>query len=70
MLWVLSAWLVRTLVAGSLGGTSIYGPLSTPIILIVGLYAIAISVLVGAALNAAVRSLWPHSAADRSIAQA
>ena len=70
VLWVLSAWLVRTLVAGSLGGTSIYGPLSTPIILIVGLYAIAISVLVGAALNAAVRSLWPHSAADRSIAQA
>ena len=30
----------------------------------------AISVLIGAALNAAVRSLWPHSAADRSISQA
>lgn len=70
VLWVLSAWLMRTLVADSLGGSSIFGPLSTPIILLVGLYAFAISVLIGAALNAAVRSLWPHSAADRSISQA
>ena len=70
MLWVLSAWLMRTLVADSLGGSSIFGPLSTPIILLVGLYAFAISVLIGAALNAAVRSLWPHSAADRSISRA
>ena len=69
VLWVLSSWLMRTLVADSLGGSSIYGPLTTPIILLVGLYTIAISVLIGAALNAAVRSLWPHSAADRSISQ-
>ena len=34
------------------GGTSIYGPLSAPIVLLIWLYALAIAVLIGAALNA------------------
>ena len=42
------------------GGTSIYGPLSAPIVLLIWLYALAIAVLIGAAVNAAVRELWPH----------
>ena len=41
------------------GGTSIYGPLSTPIVLLIFLYALAIAVLIGAALNAAIRGMWP-----------
>ena len=40
--------------------TSIYGPLSAPIVLLIWLYALAIAVLIGAAFNAAVRELWPH----------
>ena len=40
-------------------GTSIYGPLSAPIVLLIWLYALAIAVLIGAAVNAAIRELWP-----------
>jgi membrane protein len=41
------------------GGASIYGPLAAPIVLLIWLYVLAIAVLIGAALNAAVESLWP-----------
>ena len=38
-------------------GTSIYGPLSAPIVLLIWLYTLAIAVLIGAAANASVREL-------------
>ncbi|HEX6918569.1 MAG TPA: YihY/virulence factor BrkB family protein [Phycicoccus sp.] len=60
VLWLLASYVVRGTIAASLGGTSIYGPLSAPIVLLIWLYALAIAVLIGAALNAAVRQLWPH----------
>ena len=47
--------------SASLGGTSIYGPLSAPIVLLIWLYMLAIAVLIGAALNAGIRNLWPSS---------
>ena len=50
-----------------MGGSSIYGPLSTPIVLLIWLYALAVAILIGAGLNAAVRTLWPvdlHDGAD------
>ena len=50
---------MRGTIAASLGGTSIYGPLSAPIVLLIWLYALAIAVLIGAAVNAAIRELWP-----------
>lgn len=59
VLWVISSFVVRGIIASSLGGSSIYGPLSAPIVLLIWLYFIAIAVLIGAALNAAVRQLWP-----------
>ncbi|MCE1177523.1 MAG: YihY/virulence factor BrkB family protein [Micrococcales bacterium] len=59
VIWVLASFVVRGSVAGSLGGSSIYGPLSAPIVLLIWLYALAIAVLIGAALNAASRRLWP-----------
>ncbi|WP_235529100.1 MULTISPECIES: YihY/virulence factor BrkB family protein [unclassified Phycicoccus] len=60
VLWSLSSYVLRGTVAASLkGGTSIYGPLSAPIVLLIFLYALAIAVLIGAALNAAIRTLWP-----------
>lgn len=60
VIWVLASFVLRgTLTASVNGGTSIYGPLSTPIVLLIFLYALAIAVLIGAALNAAIREMWP-----------
>lgn len=59
VIWALASYFVRGTIAASLGGTSIYGPLSAPIVLLIWLYALAIAVLIGAALNAAIRELWP-----------
>jgi membrane protein len=59
LIWVLASFVLRGLVGASLGGTSIYGPLSAPIVLLIWLYALAIAVLVGAGLNSASRAVWP-----------
>ena len=59
VMWALASFFVRVTIAKSLNGTSIYGPLSAPIVLLIWLYALAIAVLIGAALNAAIRNLWP-----------
>ncbi len=59
VIWVVASFAVRGTIAASLGGSSIYGPLSAPIVLMIWLYALAIAVLIGAALNAAVREMWP-----------
>ena len=59
VIWVVAAFVVRGAVGLSLDGTSIYGPLSAPIVVLIWLYAVAIAVLVGAGLNAATRVLWP-----------
>jgi len=59
LIWVLASFVLRGLVSASLGGTSIYGPLSAPIVLLIWLYALAIAVLVGAGLNSASRVVWP-----------
>ena len=60
VIWVLASFVLRgSLTASVRNGTSIYGPLSTPIVLLIWLYALAIAVLIGAALNAAIRTLWP-----------
>ena len=53
-LWVLGSGLVRWALGYSTGGTSIYGPLAAPIAVLLWLYVLSISVLIGAALNAAV----------------
>ena len=58
-IWVLASFVVRGLIANSLGGSSIYGPLSAPIVLLIWLYFLAIAILIGAGLNGAVRHLYP-----------
>jgi len=58
-LWLVASYFVRTSLEASLGGSSIYGPLSTPIVLLIWLYSLAIAILIGAGLNAATRVLWP-----------
>ena len=62
VIWVVASFVVRGTVGRSLDGTSIYGPLSTPIVVLIWLYAVAVAVLVGAGLNAATRVLWRVSA--------
>ena len=65
-LWVLGSYLVRWALDFSDGGMSIYGPLAAPIAIMLWLYVISISVLIGAALNAAleVDELWRASQRD------
>jgi membrane protein len=58
-IWFLGSFAVRWIIGISVGGASIYGPLATPIVLLIWLYVISIAVLIGAALNAAVEKEWP-----------
>ncbi len=59
LLWVGSSFMLRVTLNASIGGTSIYGPLAAPIVVLIWLYFLAIAVLIGAAVNAASRTLWP-----------
>jgi membrane protein len=60
-IWVLSSFFLRIYLGNSIGGgsRSIYGPLAAPIVVLIWLYFLAIAVLIGAALNAAMRAMWP-----------
>ena len=53
-LWILGSYFVRWALGYSAGGTSIYGPLAAPIAVLLWLYVLSISVLIGAAINAAI----------------
>jgi membrane protein len=57
-IWLLASFVVRVSLEASLGGSTIYGPLSAPIVLLIWLYALAIAILIGSGLNAATRSIW------------
>lgn len=59
IIWVLASQVIREWASRAIGGASVYGPLSAPIVLMIWLYFMAIAVLIGAALNAALRRLWP-----------
>jgi membrane protein len=61
LIWVGASVVLRWFLGQSVGprSTSIYGPLAAPIVVLIWLYFLAIAVLIGAALNAATRSLWP-----------
>ena len=59
VIWALASFVLRGTIEAAIGGTSIYGPLTTPIVLLIWLYFLAIAILIGAAHNAAIRILWP-----------
>ena len=63
--WLLLSWVVRTVIGASVGGTSIYGPLSAPILVLVWLYFLAISVLIGAAFNSTLDAELTSREGDR-----
>jgi membrane protein len=60
VIWVLSSFVLRRTIAVSVNGPSIYGPLATPIVVLIWLYFLAIAVLIGAALNSALDEMYPH----------
>jgi membrane protein len=57
--WLLGSYLLRQVLKVSVGGPSIYGPLASPIVVLLWLYVLSLAVLIGAALNAAVDRRWP-----------
>ncbi|WP_181009893.1 YihY/virulence factor BrkB family protein [Ornithinimicrobium sufpigmenti] len=59
VIWVVSSTLIRVWAEVAVGGVSVFGPLTAPIVLMIYLYFLALAVLIGAALNAAIRRLWP-----------
>jgi len=66
VIWVLASFVLRWTIGHSVGGTSIYGPLATPIVVLIWLYFLAIAVLIGAALNAAIDERYPTPARIRA----
>jgi membrane protein len=60
LIWLAGSYLLRIVLGQSIGGTSIYGPLSAPIAVLIWLYIISLAVLVGAAFNAAADEVWPR----------
>ncbi|WP_345713505.1 YihY/virulence factor BrkB family protein, partial [Kineococcus glutinatus] len=62
LLWVVVSSVLREIIAQSLGGASIYGPLASPIVVLVWLYVLAIAVLIGAAFNSTLDRMWPGGA--------
>jgi len=59
LIWLLTSFFLRRSLSATVGGTSIYGPLAAPIVILIWLYFVALAILIGAALNAAGRRLWP-----------
>ncbi len=66
VIWIGGSFLLRWIISVSVGGTSIYGPLAAPIVVLLWLYVLAIAVLIGAALNAAVDVVWPCGVTERA----
>ncbi len=58
-IWLGGSWVLRETIQGTVGGTSIYGPLAAPIAVLLWLYVLSIAVLIGAALNAAFDRVFP-----------
>jgi membrane protein len=54
LMWIVGSYFVRWVLSFGAVGTSIYGPLAAPIAMLLLLYVLSISVLIGAALNAAI----------------
>jgi membrane protein len=69
VIWVVASFVLRLLIAASVGGTSIYGPLAASIVVLIWLYFLAIAVLIGAALNAASRDMWPPACPPQPAVQ-
>lgn len=68
-MWFGGSYAVRWVIDFSVDGPSLYGPLAAPIVVMIWLYVLAISVLIGAALNASVDRLWPAVTTEQAREQ-
>lgn len=59
VLWLLGSNLLRVYASRSITGDELYGPLAGPLVLMVWLYVLAFSLLLGAELNAEIERLHP-----------
>ena len=59
-MWVGGSVLLRYVLGKSIGSTTIYGPLATPIAFLLWLYIISIAVLIGAAFNSGLDDVFPR----------
>jgi membrane protein len=66
LMWLGGSALLRLVLGVAIGSTSIFGPLATPIALLIWLYVISLAVLVGAAFNASLHAAFPHLARTHS----
>jgi membrane protein len=60
-LWILAGTGVRTYAAWAVESSPIYGSLAAPMVVLVWLYFLAYSILLGAEVNAAIEATWPTS---------
>ncbi len=58
-IWLAGAGALRLYVAWTIQGDTVYGPLATPIAILLWLFLTAVAILVGAELNAEIERLWP-----------
>jgi membrane protein len=66
--WLLASMVLRLVLTASVGGASIYGPLAAPIVILIWSYFLALAVLIGAALNAAVSGDVVETKDGRTVA--
>nr|WP_306270663.1 YihY/virulence factor BrkB family protein [Ornithinimicrobium sp. HY1793] len=59
VIWVLSSLGLRAWASVAVGGTTIFGPLAAPIVVLTWFFLVALAILIGAATNASIRRLWP-----------
>lgn len=59
LIWTGGSAVLRVALNQSATSTTIYGPLTAPIALLIWLFLVSIAILIGAAFNAAIRLHWP-----------
>jgi membrane protein len=64
--WIGLSYVLRWVLENSVNTSSIYGPLSAPIAVLIWLYILSITVLIGAALNAAFDRVYPDTETTRA----
>ena len=66
LIWILGGFALRMILGAAIGGSSLYGPLTAPIAVLLWLYVTALAVLIGAALNAEIDKRFPAPATWRA----
>lgn len=66
LIWILGGFALRAVLDAAIGGSSLYGPLTAPIAVLLWLYVTAFAVLIGAALNAEIDKRFPAPATWRA----